>query len=122
RLLHHARRSARFTDHGALVPLEEQDRTRWDTALIAEGIGILQAALGRDRLGEFQAQAAIAALHADAPRAEETDGPQVLEWYDELVALTGSPLARLNRVVAVGEAEGPPALRSATTCCARPRG
>ena len=106
-LLHHARRSARFTDHGALVPLEEQDRTRWDTALIAEGIGILQAALGRDRLGEFQAQAAIAALHADAPLAEETDWPQILEWYDELVALTGSPIARLNRVVAVGEAEGP---------------
>lgn len=106
-LLHHARRSARFTDHGALVPLEEQDRTRWDTALIAEGIAILQAALGRDRLGEFQAQAAIAALHADAPTAQETDWPQILEWYDELVALTGSPIARLNRVVAVGEAEGP---------------
>lgn len=106
-LLHHARRAARFTAHGALVPLEAQDRTRWDTALIAEGIGILQAALGRDRLGEFQVQAAIAALHADAPTAAETDWPQILEWYDELVALTDNPIARLNRVVALGQAEGP---------------
>ena len=106
-LLHHARRAARFTAHGALVPLEAQDRTRWDTDLIAEGIGILQAALGRDRLGEFQVQAAIAALHADAPTAAETDWPQILEWYDELVALTDNPIARLNRVVALGQAEGP---------------
>src|SRR5699024_2362986 len=105
-LLHHARRAARFTAHGALVPLEAQDRTRWDTALIAEGIGMLQAALGRDRLGEFQVQAAIAALHADAPTAAETDWPQILEWYDELVALTDNPIAPLNRVAARGQAEG----------------
>ncbi|MBX9388523.1 RNA polymerase sigma factor [Streptomonospora nanhaiensis] len=106
-LLHHARRAARTTADGRLVPLAEQDRTRWDTALIAEGIGILQAALARDRLGEFQAQAAIAALHADAPTAEETDWPQIVEWYDELWRLTGSPVVRLNRAVAVGEADGP---------------
>ena len=106
-LLHHARRLARLTSAGALVPLAEQDRTRWDTAMIAEGVGILQRALARDRLGEFQAQAAIAALHADAPRAEETDWVQIVEWYDELVRLTGSPVARLNRAVAVGEADGP---------------
>lgn len=106
-LLHHARRAARTAPDGSLVPLAEQDRGRWDTVSIAEGIGILQRALARDRLGEFQAQAAIAALHADAPMAEETDWVQIVEWYDELVRLTGSPVVRLNRAVAVGEADGP---------------
>ncbi|MEU0873045.1 RNA polymerase sigma factor [Nocardia brasiliensis] len=106
-LLHHARRPARTSADGSLVPLAEQDRARWDTRLIAEGVDILQTALARDRLGEFQAQAAIAALHADAQTAEETDWVQIVEWYDELVALTGSPVARLNRAVAVGAADGP---------------
>ncbi|MER7819050.1 DUF6596 domain-containing protein [Streptomyces sp. NPDC096153] len=106
-LLHHARRAARTASDGSLVPLAEQDRGRWDTASIAEGVGILQAALARDRLGEFQAQAAIAALHADAPTTEETDWVQIVEWYDELVRLTDSPVVRLNRAVAVGEADGP---------------
>ena len=106
-LLHHARRSARIAPDGSLVPLDEQDRGRWDTGAIAEGVGMLQAALARDRLGEFQAQAAVAALHADAPTAEETDWPQIVEWYDELVGLTDSPVVRLNRAVAVGEADGP---------------
>ncbi|TQL74579.1 RNA polymerase ECF family sigma subunit [Stackebrandtia endophytica] len=105
-LLHHARRAARTRPSGALVPLAEQDRSLWDTRLIAEGVRILQAALARDRLGEFQAQAAIAALHADARTAEETDWVQIVEWYDELVRLTNSPVARLNRAVAVGEADG----------------
>ncbi|CAM5257242.1 hypothetical protein SGRIM128S_01225 [Streptomyces griseomycini] len=106
-LLHHARRATRTAPDGSLVPLAEQDRGRWDTELIAEGVGILQAALARDRLGEFQAQAAIAALHADAPTAGETDWVQIVEWYDELVRLTDSPVVRLNRAVAVGEADGP---------------
>ncbi|SDS61373.1 RNA polymerase sigma factor [Jiangella sp. DSM 45060] len=105
-LLHHARRPARTAPDGALVPLAEQDRSRWDTAAISEGVEILQAALARDRLGEFQAQAAIAALHADAPAAEETDWVQIVEWYDELARLTDSPVVRLNRAVAVGEADG----------------
>lgn len=105
-LLHHARRAARTTPDGGLVPLAEQDRSRWDTGAIAEGVRILQAALARDRLGEFQAQAAIAALHADAPVAAETDWVQIVEWYDELVRLTDSPVVRLNRAVAVGEADG----------------
>ncbi|WP_329788339.1 DUF6596 domain-containing protein [Lentzea sp. DG1S-22] len=105
-LLHHARRASR-TVGGSLVPLAEQDRGRWDTRMIAEGVEVLQAALARDRLGEFQAQAAIAALHADAPVAEETDWVQIVEWYDELLALTDSPVVRLNRAVAVGEADGP---------------
>ncbi|MET8577252.1 DUF6596 domain-containing protein [Streptomyces sp. NPDC005012] len=106
-LLHHARRASRTAPDGSLVPLAEQDRGRWDHAAIAEGIGILRAALARDRLGEFQAQAAVAALHADARRAEETDWVQIVGWYDELVRLTDSPVARLNRAVAVGEADGP---------------
>ena len=108
-LLHHARRPARTGPDGSLVPLAEQDRTRWDTAMIAEGVDILQTALSRDRLGEFQAQAAIAALHADAPRAPETDWVQIVEWYDELLQLTGSPVVQLNRAVAIGEADGAPA-------------
>ncbi|MFJ5075190.1 RNA polymerase sigma factor [Streptomyces sp. NPDC088553] len=106
-LLHHARRAGRTASDGSLVPLAEQDRSRWDTALIAEGVGILQAALARDRLGEYQAQAAVAALHADAATAEETDWVQIVEWYDELARLTDSPVVRLNRAVAVGEADGP---------------
>ncbi|CAM5535457.1 RNA polymerase sigma factor [Streptomyces pilosus] len=106
-LLHHARRAARTAPDGSLVPLAEQDRGRWDTGMIAEGVAILQSALARDRLGEFQAQAAVAALHADAPTAGETDWVQIVEWYDELVRLTDNPVVRLNRAVAVGEADGP---------------
>jgi RNA polymerase sigma factor (sigma-70 family) len=108
-LLHHARRAARTDSSGRLVPLADQDRSLWDTAMIAEGVVVLQAALSRDRLGEYQAQAAVAALHADARRFDETDWVQIVEWYDELVALTDSPVARLNRAVAVGEADGGPA-------------
>jgi RNA polymerase sigma factor (sigma-70 family) len=108
-LLHHARRATRTGPGGRLVPLGEQDRSRWDTGLIDEGVTILQAALARDRLGEYQAQAAIAALHADAPSTPETDWAQIVEWYDELLRLTGSPVVRLNRAVAVGEADGPEA-------------
>ncbi|WP_067813832.1 RNA polymerase sigma factor [Nocardia inohanensis] len=106
-LLHHARRASRLTADGRLVPLAAQDRSRWDTALIAEGVTILQKALARDRLGEYQAQAAIAALHADAPDAAETDWVQIVEWYDELLAITDSQIVRLNRAVAIGEADGP---------------
>lgn len=106
-LIHHARRPARRSADGALVPLAEQDRSLWDTRMIAEGVRILQAALARDELGEYQAQAAIAALHADARTVEETDWPQILEWYDELVRLTDSPVVALNRAVAVGEVDGP---------------
>jgi RNA polymerase sigma factor (sigma-70 family) len=105
-LLHHARREARTRSDGSLVPLAEQDRSRWNTSLIAEGVAVLQAALRRDRLGEFQAQAAIAALHADAPRVEETDWVQIVGWYDELLRLTESPVVALNRAIAIGEADG----------------
>ena len=107
-LLHHARRAG--PDR---APTAGSCRSPSRTAaggtprLIAEGVDVLQAALARDRLGEFQAQAAIAALHADARTAEETDWVQIVEWYDELVRLTDSPVVRLNRAVAVGEADGP---------------
>lgn len=108
-LLHHARRPARTRADGTLVPLAEQDRSLWDTSLIEEGVAILQSALAREQRGELQLQAAIAALHADARSAGQTDWVQVVQWYDELLALTGSPVVRLNRAVAVGEADGPAA-------------
>ena len=101
-LLHQARRRSRTRPDGSLVPLADQDRNQWDTGLIAEGIDLVHAALARDRLGEYQAQAAIAALHADAPSTSETDWVQIVEWYDELLLLTRSPVVRLNRAVAVG--------------------
>lgn len=107
-LLHQARRASRTRPDGTLVPLADQDRSRWDTALIAEGVQILGRALSCDQLGEYQVQAAIAALHADAPRVEETDWVQIVEWYDELLRFTDTPIVRLNRAVAVGEADGAP--------------
>jgi RNA polymerase sigma factor (sigma-70 family) len=105
-VLHHARRRSRMRPDGRIVPLAEQDRSLWDRALIAEGVVIVHAALARDRLGEYQAQAAIAALHADAPCVEDTDWVQIVEWYDELLRFADTPIVRLNRAVAVGEAHG----------------
>ena len=106
-LLHHARRFARVDDNGMTVPLDEQDRSRWDSAMITDGVRILTAALAGEQHGEYQVQAAIAALHDDAASADETDWSQILEWYDELIELTGNPLAELSRAVAVGEVDGP---------------
>ena len=105
-LLHHARRASRTRPDGSIVALADQDRSQWDTGLIVEGIDIARTALGRDRLGEYQAQAAIAALHADAQCIEETDWVQIAEWYDELLRFADTPIIRLNRAVAVGEAHG----------------
>jgi RNA polymerase sigma factor (sigma-70 family) len=107
-LLHHARRAARTDADGALVTLDRQDRRRWDTALVAEGVGLVQGALAADRLGPYQVQAAIAALHDDAATVDETDWPQILEWYDLLQELRpADPVVALNRAVAVGEVDGP---------------
>jgi RNA polymerase sigma factor (sigma-70 family) len=108
-LLHHARRSSRTRHDGSIVPLADQDRSLWDSRLIAEGVTILQAAIARDQLGEYQAQAAIAALHADARRVEDTDWVQIVEWYDELLRFADTPIVRLNRAVAIGQADGAPA-------------
>lgn len=107
-LLHHARDAARWRE-GRLVPLDRQDRGLWDTAEVAAGVAILQEALAAGSPGEYQMQAAIAALHDDAASWEETDWPQVLGWYDDLVALARNPIARLGRLVALGHVEGPTA-------------
>ena len=106
-LLHHARQPARWDAQGAIVPLDEQDRSLWRHDKIEEGIRVLTVALAQDRRGEYQVQAAVAALHDDPPSAAETDWPQILAWYDDLVALTHNPLVRLSRAVAVGEVDGP---------------
>ncbi|MGZ6958014.1 MAG: RNA polymerase sigma factor [Acidimicrobiia bacterium] len=114
-LLHRARLRSRTRPDGSIVPLADQVRSQWDTELIAEGVDIAQAAIARGRLGEYQAQAAIAALHADAPRVEETDWVQIVEWYDELLRFSDTPIVRLNRAVALGEADGAPAGLAALT-------
>jgi RNA polymerase sigma factor (sigma-70 family) len=106
-LLHHARRDARWDEHGGIVPLDQQDRSAWRQDEIGEGVRILQAALAKGRRGEYQVQAAVAALHDDAAAAADTDWPQILAWYDDLVAITDSPLAALSRAVVVGEVDGP---------------
>ena len=114
-LLNHARMPARFDSEGRIVTLDRQDRGLWDTREIAEGVRVLQSALAmqtaQEHPGRYQVQAAIAALHDDAASAEETDWPQVLAWYDDLVALTDDPVhqdpaAVLGRAVAVGHVLG----------------
>lgn len=114
-LLHHARRDARVGTDGRLVTLDRQDRSCWHRDEIAAGVAVLQAALAADRLGQYQVQAAIAALHDDCPDAAETDWTQILAWYDELVRLRpGDPVVALNRAVAVGEVDGAHAGLAAT--------
>jgi RNA polymerase sigma-70 factor (ECF subfamily) len=106
-LLHDARRVARTDEAGDLVPLEEQDRSRWDAGKIAEGVRLLKAALRLGRTGPYQLQAAIAACHATAAEAADTDWAEIATLYGRLVRLVPSPVVKLNRAVAVGMAEGP---------------
>jgi RNA polymerase sigma-70 factor (ECF subfamily) len=108
-LLTESRRAARTTREGALVPLAEQDRARWDRALIAEGQQLVRRCLRLGRPGQYQLQAAIGAVHSDAASAAETDWGQVVELYDHLLALAPTPVAALNRAVALAELEGPEA-------------
>jgi RNA polymerase sigma-70 factor (ECF subfamily) len=108
-LLHDARRTARIDADGDLVPLEDQDRTRWDQDAIAEGTDLLERALRRARPGPYQVQAAIAACHASAPRAADTDWAEIAALYQELARMTPSPVVQLNRAVAVAMADGPDA-------------
>lgn len=108
-LLTDARRAARTGPGGALVPLDEQDRQRWDRRLIEEGVALVSAALPHGAIGPYQLQAAIAAVHAEAPRPEDTDWPQVLALYQLLERLAPNPMTTLNRVVAVAEVHGPEA-------------
>jgi RNA polymerase sigma-70 factor (ECF subfamily) len=106
-LLHDSRRAARIDDAGMLLPLEEQDRRRWDRGRIARGLDQLRRARGST--GPYLPQAVIAALHATAPSWEQTDWPAICAAYDRLVLLTGSPVARTNRALAIGLRDGPDA-------------
>jgi RNA polymerase sigma-70 factor (ECF subfamily) len=106
-ILHHARRDARLGPSGEFVLLEYQDRSRWDGTAIAEGAAVLRRALAAGRLGPYQIQAAIAAVHAEAPRAEDTDWVRIATLYEDLARLAPSPVVELNRAVAVAMADGP---------------
>jgi RNA polymerase sigma-70 factor (ECF subfamily) len=108
-LLVDARRPARTTPDGRLVLLADQDRGRWDRDRIAEGQAIVRRCLRRNQPGPYQLQAAINAVHSDAPAAPATDWRQILALYDQLLALTPTPVVALNRAVAVAEVEGPEA-------------
>jgi predicted RNA polymerase sigma factor len=108
-LLTDARRAARITADGDLVPLPDQDRTLWDRAAIAEGAALVDEALATGKSGQYQIQAAIAALHDEAPTADATDWPRILALYDVLERLTGNPVVSLNRAVAVAMVHGPEA-------------
>jgi RNA polymerase sigma-70 factor (ECF subfamily) len=108
-LLTEARRPARTDAEGNLILLPDQDRGRWDGGLIAEGQELVRRCLRRNRPGPYQIQAAIGAVHSDAPTADGTDWPQILALYDQLMAIAPTPVAALNRAVAVAEVQGPAA-------------
>jgi len=105
-LLQDSRREARVKDQGELVTLAEQDRSRWDAAEIAEGVRLVQEALSLRRVGSYQLQAAIAAVHAEAKHADETDWGQIVALYGELMRVTSSPVVALNYAAAVAMSEG----------------
>ncbi|MEU9060092.1 sigma-70 family RNA polymerase sigma factor [Streptomyces sp. NPDC048430] len=114
-LLTEARSAARSGPHGELIPLDEQDRTRWDGAAIGEGTALVEEALSQAPAGAYQLQAAIAALHDEAARAEDTDWPQILALYDLLVQGAPDPMAELSRAVALAMVRGPRAGLAALT-------
>ncbi|MEV6750993.1 sigma-70 family RNA polymerase sigma factor [Streptomyces sp. NPDC051214] len=106
-LLTEARSAARTGPHGELIPLDEQDRSRWDRRTIEEGSGLVEKALSQGPAGAYQLQAAIAALHDEAARADDTDWPQILALYDILVRRAPEPMAELSRAVAFAMVHGP---------------
>jgi predicted RNA polymerase sigma factor len=106
-LLTDARRRARTGPHGELIPLDEQDRTLWDHRLIAEGIALVSAILPKGSLGPYQLQAAIAAVHDEAARAEDTDWPQILALYGVLERMSDNPMVSLSRAIAAAMVHGP---------------
>jgi RNA polymerase sigma-70 factor (ECF subfamily) len=108
-LLQHARSAARFDQNGAIILLEDQDRTLWNRPMIAEGLALIDKAMRHRRPGPYQVQAAIAALHARAARPEETDWAQIDLLYGTLERLTPSPVVTLNRAVAISKLKGPEA-------------
>lgn len=112
-LLIESRRAARSAPDGSLVPLAEQDRARWDPALVAEGQRLVRLCLAANRPGPYQIQAAINAVHSDAPRADATAWNQIVALYDQLYALTPTPVVALNRAVAVAELGAPEAALAA---------
>jgi RNA polymerase sigma-70 factor (ECF subfamily) len=111
-LLTESRRAARSAPDGSLVLLPDQDRTRWDRQLIAEGQSLVRACLRRNQPGPYQIQAAINAVHSDAPTAADTDWGQILALYDQLLAFAPTPVVALNRSVALAEVKGPAAALS----------
>jgi RNA polymerase sigma-70 factor (ECF subfamily) len=108
-LLTESRRSTRTRDDGSFVSLGEQDRTRWDRDLIEEGQEIARWCLRRNRPGAYQIQAAINAVHCDAPTLDDTDWQQIVALYDQLFAMAPTLVVALNRAIAIGEVEGPEA-------------
>jgi predicted RNA polymerase sigma factor len=106
-LLTDARRPARTAPDGSLVPMAEQDRTRWNADYIAEGVKLITEALPRGTTGPYQVQAAIAAVHDEAPDADSTDWPQILALYEVLLTISDNPVVRLNHAVAVAMVHGP---------------
>ncbi|TWD79620.1 RNA polymerase ECF family sigma subunit [Kribbella amoyensis] len=106
-LLQESRAAARTAEDGTLIPLPEQDRTKWDQHLVAEGQALVRRCLRRDQPGPYQLQAAINAVHSDAASAEETDWRQIVQLYDHLMTMTPTPVVALNRAVAVAETTGP---------------
>jgi RNA polymerase sigma-70 factor (ECF subfamily) len=112
-LLIDARRAARTSADGALVRLPEQDRSRWDHALVAEGQALVRRCLALGRPGPYQLQAAVNAVHADARRSQDTDWRQILALYDQHLAIAPSPIVALHRTVALAEVEGPAAALAA---------
>ncbi len=108
-LLTDARRAARTGPAGELIPLTEQDRSLWDRGLIAEGVALVGAALARGSIGAYQLQAAVAAVHDEAPSAEETDWPQILALYDLLKRMSENPMVALNHAIATAMVQGPEA-------------
>lgn len=106
-LLTDARRAARTGAHGELIPLDEQDRTKWNHECIAEGTALVSAALQRHTIGPYQLQAAIAAVHDEAARVEDTDWPQILALYGLLARMSDNPVVRLNRAIAAAMVHGP---------------
>jgi RNA polymerase sigma-70 factor (ECF subfamily) len=108
-LLTESRRASRTRPDGSLALLGEQDRGRWDRALIEEGQAIVRRCLRRNQPGPYQLQAAVNAVHADAPTFEQTDWPQIVALYDQLLEVAPTPVVALNRAIAVGEVRGPAA-------------
>jgi predicted RNA polymerase sigma factor len=106
-LLTHARRAARAADSGDLIPLDEQDRSLWDRVAIAEGVALVGEALGRGGVGPYRLQAAIAALHDEAPRSDATDWQQILALYEVLGSLSDNPMVTLNGAIALAMVSGP---------------